>query len=43
MWMLWIFGNNIEDRLGHFMYVGFYLVGGIVATLCHLAVRPRRH
>ena len=33
MWMLWIFGNNIEDRLGHFVYVAFYLMGGIVATL----------
>jgi membrane associated rhomboid family serine protease len=35
MWMLWVFGNNIEDRLGHLMYVAFYMVGGIVATLCH--------
>jgi membrane associated rhomboid family serine protease len=35
MWMLWVFGNNIEDRLGHLMYLGYYLVGGIVATLCH--------
>jgi membrane associated rhomboid family serine protease len=34
MWMLWIFGNNIEDRLGHFMFVAYYLVGGILATLC---------
>ena len=42
MWMLWIFGNNIEDRLGHLMYVCFYLVGGIVATLTHLAVRSER-
>jgi membrane associated rhomboid family serine protease len=35
MWMLWIFGNNIEDRLGHVMYVAFYLVGGVLATLCY--------
>jgi membrane associated rhomboid family serine protease len=40
MWMLWIFGNNIEDRLGHMMYVGFYLIGGIVASVCHWAVDP---
>lgn len=33
MWMLWVFGNNIEDRLGHFVYLLFYLLGGIVATL----------
>jgi membrane associated rhomboid family serine protease len=29
---LWVFGNNIEDRLGHARYLGFYLLGGIVAT-----------
>jgi membrane associated rhomboid family serine protease len=33
MWMLWVFGNNIEDRLGHLMYVGFYLIGGMLATV----------
>jgi len=37
MWILWIFGNNIEDRLGHFMYACYYLVGGLIATLCHWA------
>ncbi len=40
MWMLWVFGNNIEDRVGHIMFVGYYLMGGIVATLCHWAVEP---
>jgi membrane associated rhomboid family serine protease len=40
MWILWIFGNNIEDRLGHLMYVVFYLVGGVAATFCHYAVDP---
>ena len=34
MWMLWIFGNNIEDRLGHLTFVAYYLVGGVLATLC---------
>jgi len=34
MWMLWIFGNNIEDRLGHLMFVAFYVVGGLLATVC---------
>jgi membrane associated rhomboid family serine protease len=33
MWMLWIYGNNIEDRLGHFMFVCYYILGGLVATL----------
>lgn len=30
---LWIFGDNVEDQLGHFTYLGFYLVGGAVASL----------
>jgi membrane associated rhomboid family serine protease len=34
---LWIFGDNVEDRLGHFRYLIFYLVGGVVASLTHLA------
>lgn len=41
MWMLWIFGNNIEDRLGRFMYVCFYLVGGIVGTICQWLADPQ--
>jgi membrane associated rhomboid family serine protease len=41
MWMLWIFGNNIEDRLGHLLFVAYYLVGGLVATLCHWAFDPQ--
>jgi membrane associated rhomboid family serine protease len=38
MWFLWIFGNNIEDRLGPVLYVLFYLLGGVVAAFCHWAV-----
>jgi membrane associated rhomboid family serine protease len=34
MWMLWVFGNNIEDRLGHVVFVAFYVVCGLLATLC---------
>lgn len=33
MWYLWIFGDNIEDRLGHFRYLIFYLLSGIGAGL----------
>lgn len=33
---LWIFGDNVEDRLGHGRYLFFYLVGGVVASLTHL-------
>jgi membrane associated rhomboid family serine protease len=40
MWMLWIFGNNVEDRLGRFMYICFYLVGGLVGTICQWASDP---
>jgi membrane associated rhomboid family serine protease len=40
MWMLWIFGNNIEDRLGHFLFVGYYAIGGIIATLCYWISDP---
>ncbi|MBI4100173.1 rhomboid family intramembrane serine protease [Candidatus Microgenomates bacterium] len=32
MWFLWIFGDNVEDRLGHFTYLFFYLSAGIVAN-----------
>lgn len=35
MWMLWIFGDNVEDRLGHTGYLVFYLLGGIVAAMGH--------
>lgn len=37
---LWVFGNNIEDHLGPLRYLAFYLIGGIVATLAHVAVQP---
>jgi membrane associated rhomboid family serine protease len=35
MLYLWIFGDNIEDRLGHFKYLIFYFLCGIIATLAH--------
>jgi membrane associated rhomboid family serine protease len=40
MLFLWIFGNNIEDYLGHGKYLLFYLVGGVVAALVHLLSGP---
>lgn len=33
MWFLWVFGDNIEDRLGHFRFLVFYLLGGVAAAL----------
>lgn len=38
MLFLWIFGDNIEDRLGHVRYVLFYLLCGVVASLAHVFV-----
>ena len=35
MLYLWIFGNNIEDMLGHFRFFMFYLISGIVAAYSH--------
>ncbi len=40
MLFLWIFGNNVEDRVGRLVYPLFYLAGGIVASLAQLAVGP---
>ncbi len=36
MWSLYIFGDNVEDRLGHFRYLLFYLLCGIASGLVHL-------
>ncbi len=40
MLYLWIFGNNIEDRLGHFRFLLFYLVSGIIAAYSHALTEP---
>jgi membrane associated rhomboid family serine protease len=37
---LWIFGNNIEDRLGSALFLFFYLGGGVVAGLTQVAIDP---
>ena len=38
MWYLWIFGDNVEDRMGHLRFLSFYLLCGIAASLTHLAL-----
>jgi rhomboid family protein len=38
MLFLWIFGDNIEDRLGHLRYLVFYLLCGVIASLAHVFV-----
>ena len=40
MLYLWIFGDNIEDRLGHFRYLIFYVLCGIAATFAHAFFNP---
>jgi len=40
MWFLWVFGNNIEDSMGHVRYVIFYLLTGLLAALAHIASDP---
>jgi len=36
MWFLWIFGDNIEDRLGHIKYLCFYILCGAIASSVHV-------
>jgi membrane associated rhomboid family serine protease len=36
MWSLWIFGDNIEDRIGHAKFLVFYLVCGLAASVAHI-------
>jgi membrane associated rhomboid family serine protease len=40
MWYLWIFGDNVEDRLGHGRFVIFYLLCGIVAAFGQIVINP---
>jgi rhomboid family protein len=40
MWYLWIFGDNVEDRVGHGRFIIFYLVCGAAAALGQVAVDP---
>ncbi|TVS15883.1 MAG: rhomboid family intramembrane serine protease [Planctomycetaceae bacterium] len=40
MWFLFIFGDNVEDRLGHVGYLLFYLFSGVAASAAHLASDP---
>src|SRR5437660_9367602 len=40
MWFLWLFGDNIEDYLGHFRYLVFYLLSGVAASVTHIVLNP---
>ena len=38
MWFLWIFGDNIENDMGRFRYLAFYLLSGLLASLVHVVM-----
>ncbi len=40
MAFLWVFGDNVEDAMGHVRFVGFYLLCGIAGGLAHAAAMP---
>jgi membrane associated rhomboid family serine protease len=40
MLFLWIFGNNVEDELGHLKFLGFYLLCGVLASLTQWFFSP---
>jgi len=40
MWFLWIFGNNVEDSMGHGRFVAFYLICGLAAAVVQVVTTP---
>jgi len=40
MWFLWVFGNNIEDSMGHVRFVVFYLLSGVAAAATQMFLNP---
>ena len=40
MWFLWIFGNNVEDSMGHVRFVAFYLLCGLAAAAAQTLANP---
>lgn len=40
MWALWIFGDNVEDAMGHGRFAGFYLLCGVLAALTQVLTQP---
>jgi len=40
MWFLYIFGDNVEDYLGHFKFLSFYLVSGLIAMSTQVGIYP---
>jgi membrane associated rhomboid family serine protease len=40
LWILWIFGDNVEDRMGHVRFLLFYLITGVAAALTQTILTP---
>ena len=40
MWFMWVFGNNVEDSMGHVRFVVFYLLCGALASVAHIITDP---
>ena len=40
MWFLWIFGDNVEDELGHGFFLLFYLASGVIAAIAQFVADP---
>ena len=40
LWFLWVFGNNIEDSMGHLRFVAFYLLTGLAAAVAQIVMVP---
>src|SRR4051812_9246325 len=40
MWALWIFGDNVEDAMGRWRFLTFYLLCGVLAGLTHILIQP---
>lgn len=41
MWFLWVFGNNVEDSMGRFRFIVFYLLAGLAAAAAQVFTDPR--
>ncbi len=43
LWFLWVFGDNIEDQLGHLKFIAFYILGGVAAALSQALIDLGSH